>query len=770
MALLDHTLLDDEHQSALLSGVAVLGLKPDHHGSGWVPAHEFSPTLSALITTSKALVVHYARCQRERFRKTLIQRPLPMSYRSPVDGQGLYETARWQLFKDVLLLDLDERDCVRPGTTTLPEVSVDQLVDQPAELATGWSFLKHPDNHLDGWQDWLLDRVLEEAPLRERFIRGMDNTQQPEQTLWRDDAVARYMKGVRRFKESLFTLVHLSAGAPARGTEITSIQCENSADGVGYRGVFLEGGLVSFTTTYHKGYSFSKRVKTIHRYVPQEVSELVVYFLGLGRPFIDDLQMLHNGVARPTAFLWEPEPEEQWEDDSDSEEIDDGDEYGEADREKAQSANPDGYWGTDRIRRVLREQTFQYMSAALGTRAWRHAYPAIHRELAKDGQARDWLEVLYWNKAPAKSDARALQSGHSLQTEEGHYGRSVMESPFQTMAEREEFRRVSIDWHRVLEFASAWEDGRMHPGPRGDGSAAREAGTATMVVARHGGPQAEFKRLAGRPDAEYRGKQEESLKAVMQRRLRVLVVMATGAGKSMLFMLPASVSPDGVTVVVAPLNALRDDLQDRCDQLGIPCAKWDGRRPPYWARIVLVTPESAVTKAFGRFIDEKRMLHQLDRIVIDECHVLLESTQDWRPDLLKMAEMTEKGTQVVYLTATLPPTLQPAFLQTAGLDAQTVTICRDESTTRTNIAYQVLEYTRGTLEKVLVELVAAKRRKYGPGAQIIVYCPTVDETKRLARLLQCSAYYREMGSDEEKARMVRSFTLGIESSVQPRTC
>lgn len=93
--------------------------------------------------------------------------------------------------------------------------------------------------------------------------------------------------------------------------------------------------------------------------------------------------------------------------------------------------------------------------------------------------------------------------------------------------------------------------------------------------------KAEFKRLAGRPDAKYRGKQEESLKAVMQRRLRVLVVMATSTGKSMLFMLPASVSPDGVTVVVAPLNALRDDLQDRCDQLSIPCAKWDGRRPPY---------------------------------------------------------------------------------------------------------------------------------------------------------------------------------------------
>lgn len=242
----------------------------------------------------------------------------------------------------------------------------------------------------------------------------------------------------------------------------------------------------------------------------------------------------------------------------------------------------------------------------------------------------------------------------------------------------------------------------------------------------------------------------------------MLAVMATGTGKSMLFMLPASVSPDGVTVVIAPLNALRDSLQDRCNQLGIPCAKWDGRRPPYWARIVLVTPEGAVTKAFSRFIDEKRMMQQLDRTVIDECHVLLESNATWRPDVLKLTEMTDKGTQVIYLTATLPPTLQPAFLQTAGLNLKTLTICRDEHTTRTNIAYQVLDYERGSLDGVLTTLVAAKRKKYGPEAQILVFCTSVEETKRLAKLLQCSAYYREMATDDDKARMVRNFTSGLE--------
>lgn len=87
---------------------------------------------------------------------------------------------------------------------------------------------------------------------------------------------------------------------------------------------------------------------------------------------------------------------------------------------------------------------------------------------------------------------------------------------------------------------------------------------------------------------------------------------------------------------------------------------------------MLVTPESAVTKAFDRFIDEKRTMRQLDRIVLDECHVLSESTADWRPQFLKLTEMTEKGTQVVCLTATLPLTQELAFFHAAGLDTRDV--------------------------------------------------------------------------------------------------
>ena len=57
-----------------------------------------------------------------------------------------------------------------------------------------------------------------------------------------------------------------------------------------------------------------------------------------------------------------------------------------------------------------------------------------------------------------------------------------------------------------------------------------------------------------------------------------MVIMGTGAGKSMLFILPASCST-GITVVVVPLILLRGNLMDRCDKAGIKCVKWDSRKP-----------------------------------------------------------------------------------------------------------------------------------------------------------------------------------------------
>lgn len=844
IGLLDHALDDDEHKNALISGIAVLGLKPDHLGRGWYEAFEFSPVLSALITTSKALVVLRAyqesqapapeltpvhvlvKDKAERFmqlsgnggivspmNRMLRLRTLAISFARSRnasgmiswDGdkllverqsftlidlqcmmQGLYETTRLRLLCDVLLLDVDAGGRIRPSTTALPPLDLDRLVDQPSEAAAGFSFLKHPENLFIQWQDWLLRRVVQEPCLQQRFGSHDD--------AWRPKAVQAYMKDVRTFKEGLFALVHMSAGAPARGSEVTSILCENGDDGSSYRGVFLYRGAIAFVTTYHKGYSKSNRVKTIHRFVPREVGELVVYFLALARPFIVDVQRVQCQVRGSTSFLWEPPLERAAESDDSSDDeglvansddnVDttDNDEDGSASEDgdedegggrplpqrptpasarREPSTNPDGYWGTDRVRRVLREYTGQFLGATLGTRLWRHAYPAIHRELGTSHANRDMLDSLYFDRELRVDETRALQSGHTLRTEETNYGRQLAESPRETDAERERFRRVSEEWHQLLRFPSAL----VRAGVRNDGqnevsqenqqrAALRWAALASVDL------EAAFRAMVKDPTAEFRGRQREALDAICQRRLRVLVVMATGAGKSALFMLPASAVGSGHTIVIAPLTALLDDLLDRCERAGIPSTKWDGRRPPYWARIVFVTPESAVSAPFGRFLDALRAQGDLDRIVIDECHTMLESTATWRPDVLKLVQMTTKDTQVIYLTATLPPIRQPCLLQLAGLNERSLTVCRDQSTARTNIAYSVVEHERAALLDTLKRLVAEKQEQYGPDAQMIVYCRSKEETHKLAEALACPAFTSDMGTQDEKARMVRAFASG----------
>jgi superfamily II DNA helicase RecQ len=177
---------------------------------------------------------------------------------------------------------------------------------------------------------------------------------------------------------------------------------------------------------------------------------------------------------------------------------------------------------------------------------------------------------------------------------------------------------------------------------------------------------------------------------------------------------------------------------------------------------VFTTPEGAATKSFGCFLDKKRTLRQLDRIVINKCHTMFESTETWQPDMLRLLEITSKGTQLVYLTATMPPVLQPAFLDLTGLDSKELNVIRDESTTRHNLAYQVQEYVRGKLDATVVNLVTAKQARYSANAQILIYCPSIAKTKRIGKLLQCSVYYREIATDKEKAYMVQAFTAGVE--------
>ena len=62
IAMFNHELKDKTYDSAIMSGLAVLGTCGEKNG--WVPAIFYTPTLAAMITSMRAIIIR--RAWRER--------------------------------------------------------------------------------------------------------------------------------------------------------------------------------------------------------------------------------------------------------------------------------------------------------------------------------------------------------------------------------------------------------------------------------------------------------------------------------------------------------------------------------------------------------------------------------------------------------------------------------------------------------------------------------------------------------------------------------
>jgi superfamily II DNA helicase RecQ len=83
----------------------------------------------------------------------------------------------------------------------------------------------------------------------------------------------------------------------------------------------------------------------------------------------------------------------------------------------------------------------------------------------------------------------------------------------------------------------------------------------------------------------------------------VVMIAGTGTGKTIAIILPASSISGGTTIVIVLLYTLQGNLQKRCKKAQISSVIWNSQRPYNSISIVFVTPESAVTKTFARFMN-----------------------------------------------------------------------------------------------------------------------------------------------------------------------
>jgi hypothetical protein len=166
-----------------------------------------------------------------------------------------------------------------------------------------------------------------------------------------------------------------------------------------------------------------------------------------------------------------------------------------------------------------------------------------------------------------------------------------------------------MDWHRFLAIQSAME---MRAGQKRKRDAfeedAKEGQYERWARLQQMNTRERFARMMklDEEEGQFRGVQEQAIKAIQARASPVVAFMSTGTGKSVLFMLPAWAESGGTTIVIVPLIGLGMTCCGGAMNWGYHV--WSGLAVDrhHAASIVLMTPDAALDGDMSTFIHRLR--------------------------------------------------------------------------------------------------------------------------------------------------------------------
>jgi len=223
----------------------------------------------------------------------------------------------------------------------------------------------------------------------------------------------------------------------------------------------------------------------------------------------------------------------------------------------------------------------------------------------------------------------------------------------------------------------------------------------------------------------------------------LLLVMPTGAGKSLCYQLPA-LARRGTALVISPLIALMDDQAAKLTTLGLRVARIHSGLDRSVSRqacvdylqgelqFLFIAPERLRVPGFPEMLAKRR----LALIAIDEAHCISQWGHDFRPDYRMLGQYLPalrgegEAVPVLAMTATATPTVQADITAQLGMVKPSLFI---HGFRRDNLAIEVVELPVPERAGVIARLLAAPERR-----PAIVYATSRKQAERLAEELSGS--------------------------------
>ena len=382
---------------------------------------------------------------------------------------GLIDTLTDCLYKQLLFVD-------NVNSELIPEINLETLRDNISNDISSFNFIEKPLNSwLINGSDWLVRYILYNSDLYKHFFDARPI--QDDSLSWKNEKILDFFKKIKYFKEILFVTTYITSGGPPRSKELFSIRYYNTVAG-GLRNIFLENGLVSLVTTYHKGFALSGQTKVINRYLPYSVSKLLVYYLWLVKPFENFLENKLGDKrfysTEKTSFLWPLKDVQnkvrEEKDSSDSDQSDKSESPRRAgragpkrkkqrqsiDTRDFQLKSPNIYneWTSTDLSKLLKREFSNRLSIYMTSRPWRHIFVAITRKYYQkhEKNSENKREIDYSSEffTSFSDEIYDLQMAHSTNISIKNYGRLLNENPIFYENKRARFRDFSYFYHGFL--------------------------------------------------------------------------------------------------------------------------------------------------------------------------------------------------------------------------------------------------------------------------------------------------------------------------------